>query len=433
MWRIGTASRSITPAAGLVMSPTTARPFGAIGTHDPLELKVLTLEPAHGDPLAILALDLIGTDSAFTQRLRQAVTTRVGQPWGNHLVVACTHTHSAPATLPGSQLGLVDAGYLDLVEEMAAEAMEEALATAHTGSLRFGTAPEPNVAHNRRDPHGPVDHQVSVLRAENRRGEVISLLVSYACHPTVLAPTNYLYSADYPGVVRRTLEQIYGGTALFLTGCAGQINVGHSSTDSFSGQAMQSRQFDRVRQLGRLVAASASRAAELSTPCAHRASLVQQIVELPLQDPPGPQEVAQLRQQWQAERMQAASQGHSLEMIDRLLAWSEQVNLASPQTSVAVEVQAYGLGHQHSLVFLPGESFVETALEIQQACGVPSLVASYCNQVVGYIPHPTAYPQGGYEVEQAYRIFGYPAPYRPQASLTLIEAGQQAALSALGR
>ena len=66
---------------------------------------------------------------------------------------------------------------------------------------------------------------------------------------------------------------------------------------------------------------------------------------------------------------------------------------------------------------MPGESFVEIAQGIQQASGVPSLVASYCNQVVGYIPFPTAYPQGGYEVDQAYMPFGYPAPYRPEASL----------------
>jgi len=333
--------------------------------------------------------------------------------------------------LSGSFLGQPNPAYLDLVEEMTTEAIEEALATAQTGSLRFGTAPEPKVARNRRDPHGPVDHQVSVLRAENRRGEVISLLVSYACHPTVLAPTNYLYSADYPGVVRRTLEQTYGGTALFLTGCAGQLNVGHHASASIAGQGFENRNYDQVRRIGRLVAASASRAAELATPCAHRASLVQQVVELPLQDPPGLQELAQLRQHWQAERVLAAARGDSLEMIDRLLAWSEQVDLASPQTQVAVEVQAYGLADQHSLVFLPGESFVETALEIQQACGVPSLVASYCNQVVGYIPHPTAYPQGGYEVDQAYRTFGYPAPYRPEASLQLMKAGSHAVQTAL--
>jgi neutral ceramidase len=432
MWRIGTATRNITPPVGLEMSGFIAREFGAIGTHDPLELKVLTLEPAHGDPLAILALDLIGTDSAFTQRLRQAINDRVGPDWGSHLAVACTHTHAGPAMLSGSFLGQPNPAYLDLVEEMAAEAMEEALATAQTGSLRFGTAPEPSVARNRRDPHGPVDHQVSVLRAENRRGEVISLLVSYACHPTVLGPTNYLYSADYPGVVRRTLEQTYGGTALFLTGCAGQLNVGHHASASIAGQGFENRNYDQVRRIGRLVAASASRAAELATPCAHRASLVQQVVELPLQDPPTAQQLQAMRANWETERQQAlAGYGGSLRMIEGMVAWSHQVPTMARQTSVAVDVQAYGLGNQHSLVFLPGESFVEIAQGIQQASGVPSLVASYCNQVVGYIPFPTAYPQGGYEVDQAYMPFGYPAPYRPEASLQLMEAGSHAVQTAL--
>ena len=434
MWRIGSATRNITPPAGVMMSPTTAREFPAIGVHDPLEIKALTLEPAHGDPLAILALDLIGTDTVLTQRIQQAVEARVGQGWGKNLIVSCTHTHSAPATLPVIQLGEVDEHYLDFVVDMAADALADSLANTQSGSLRFGTAPEPAVARNRRDPQGAVDPEISVLRAENRSGKVLAMLVSYACHPTVLAPTNFLYSADYPGVVRQTLEQVYGGTTLFLTGCAGQINVGHSSSDSFSGQGLKRRNFERMQQLGRVVAASAMRAAELAVNCADQGRLVRQSLLLPLDDTPARGEIEALRSRWKLEREQSlAGYGGNLHLLNSMIAWSEQVIGQPAQTAVPVEIQAYGIGQENCLVFVPGESFVEVALGIKEACGVPSLVASYCNQVVGYIPHPDAYPQGGYEVEQAYRIFGYPAPFRPQASLELMQAGSQAAKSALGQ
>lgn len=434
MWRIGSATRDITPPAGVVMSPTTAREFPAIGAHDPLQLKALTLEPAQGDPLAVLALDLIGTDAALTQRIREGVEARVGQGWGRHLVVGCTHTHAGPAMLPSAYLGQTDADYFDFLVDMAAEAVAEGLANAQNGSLRFGSALEPAVTRNRRVKDGPTDPQVSVLRAENRRGEVLALLVCYACHPTVLGPTNFLYSADYPGVVRQTLEQIYGGTTLFLTGCAGQLNVGHDSYASFSGKGFSKRNYDEVERIGRMVAASAMRATELAVVCPDQGRLVQQGLLLPLDSPHSANELELMRERWAQERQQALTgYGGSVRMLEGMIAWSEWVGNQPVQSEVTVEVQAYALGSEQCLVFVPGESFVEIGLGIKEACGVPSLVASYCNQVVGYIPYPDAYPQGGYEVDMAYMMFGYPAPYQPQASLELMQASSQAALRALGK
>ena len=50
------------------------------------------------------------------------------------------------------------------------------------------------------------------------------LIYSYACHPTTLGPDNYYISADYPGIVRRILEEWHPGLVpVFLQGCGADI------------------------------------------------------------------------------------------------------------------------------------------------------------------------------------------------------------------
>lgn len=43
----------------------------------------------------------------------------------------------------------------------------------------------------------------------------------------------------------------------------------------------------------------------------------------------------------------------------------------------------------------------------------------------GYIPNRAAYPAGGYEVAEAYRAYGRPAPFAPKASEALQAAAHE--------
>jgi neutral ceramidase len=63
-----------------------------------------------------------------------------------------------------------------------------------------------------------------IIKLEDNNGNIKGLLYNYACHPTSMGPNNYLISADYPGVVRKILEeQNPGMTAMFLQGCGADI------------------------------------------------------------------------------------------------------------------------------------------------------------------------------------------------------------------
>src|SRR5205807_970943 len=75
------------------------------------------------------------------------------------------------------------------------------------------------------------------------------------------------------------------------------------------------------------------------------------------------------------------------------------------------------------LVGLPGEPFVELGLEIRRHAPAGVVVAGYANGCPGYVPHRSAYEEGGYEVLHAHRA-GYcrPSAFAPEAGELLVEA-----------
>ena len=95
--------------------------------------------------------------------------------------------------------------------------------------------------------------------------------------------------------------------------------------------------------------------------------------------------------------------------------WAAALVAGTLPAHVEAEVMVIALGAV-SLVLLPGEMFVEFGLAIKaHAAPRPVLPLAYANGTPGYIPHRSAYAEGGYEVADAYRYYGAPAPFAPEA------------------
>src|SRR5439155_10965673 len=84
----------------------------------------------------------------------------------------------------------------------------------------------------RRQPTAPLDPTVTVLRLDRADGAPLAVLVNYACHPVIFGADNLEYSADFVGVMRKTLEEGFGGKplCLFLQGGDGDINPYDATT-----------------------------------------------------------------------------------------------------------------------------------------------------------------------------------------------------------
>jgi len=233
----------------------------ANGIHDALHAKALVL--AAGDSkLAIVTLDL---GSIVSRGLRDQVASKLGIPV---LLLAASHTHSAPSFLPPDGAAPPELSrYQQELEPKIFAAVERAannlfparLAIAR-GSLQLG--------YNRlllrddgraralfdnleRVPYGPVDPEFVLLEVQDAGGKPKALLVHYAVHAVVLGPTNCKYSADYPGVMQARVEAgLNGVQCMFVQGGAGDINP------LFEGRTgNEAEDFATTQKMGELLAA----------------------------------------------------------------------------------------------------------------------------------------------------------------------------------
>jgi neutral ceramidase len=240
-YRAGVARIDITPPIGHVLGGYSARTHGSTGLHDPLYATVLVIESG-GNSIALVTCDL-----------RSFVSTRVGElarrKFGiRNTLIDVSHTHSGPVTWE-----LHSPWYAEAEDKMV-EAIGKAKAAEFPAALVISKG-EIYLGHNRRKivdgkgvmwwrnaeklPSHPLDPTVMALQVKDDAGKTRAVLVNFACHPSVLGPDNYQYSADYPGAMKHYIEsQIPGATALFIQGGAGDINP-YRDKEPVAGQGFQ--------------------------------------------------------------------------------------------------------------------------------------------------------------------------------------------------
>jgi neutral ceramidase len=434
---LGTVNGDITPPLGSDLSGFIARTEPMAGVHDPLIVKAMVWaeDSALTNAAALVTLDVVDVAASEVATIRERVSALTGIP-GERVGITCTHTHGGPATMPDGRLGRCDVAYLDGVCQTAAETVAAATHALEPVVMRWASGDEPTVGKNRRIPGGIIDPAVPVLRFQRHDGTVAALLVSYGCHPVTLGPNNLQATADYPGYVRRTLEAVYpGATAHFVTGCCGQVNNGHTSRDGDKGRGMHWRTFAESERIGRAIAGAAMQAAEQAAridaalPVTDvevlpaRVRTARRTVPLPFLPTPETAELERLAAAWRAEAREVEQRERrpgELERLQVFLAWAEEVRSGPAVAAVEAEVMVIAIGDV-TLALLPGESFVEFGLEIKERTAPRRVVTlAYANGRPGYIPHRSAYPAGGYEVDEAFRYYGYPACFAPEAGEALV-------------
>lgn len=373
--RVGVATRDCTPPAGLAMSGFAARTQPAAGTHDPITVRALAV-----DDTVLVTVDACGLHEDFCSAVRAELPGAA--------VVTATHTHGGPATVPGRLGGPVDPSYLAALRGACVAAAREAIDARQPASVEAGAGPDPGVARNRRRADGPVFAPLTVLRFRRRTasgvGGLLASVVSYACHPVVLGPANRLWTADYPGVVRAVMEAADpGSTCLFLTGCCGELNTGHSARDSMTAGRSADRTFAAADLAGRRIADAALAVVTGEAPW-----------------PPG---------------SAAASGSLTLPLVTEgaPASWTARVTV----------LRWGGL----RIVALPGEPFSVTAQRTADLIPGECLVVGYADGSPGYLPPKEEYRYGGYEVEEAHRYYGMPGPFAPGAAEALTKLAAELA------
>ncbi len=401
--------------------------------------------------IVILDVDAIGFDLEWTNRILDEVgkLTRISR---EHIRFSCSHTHSGPNTF---RLATISEGlemalsYLESLPHLIAGAAWQAIENLQPVRVAVG-AGTCDINVNRRfcDPQGlrasgpnykgTVDHRVGVIRLDDFNEKPIAVVVHYACHPTIMAWQNQWFTPDYPGVMRKVVEQHTGGTCLFLQGAAGDIGPRAGYTGDLRAYrragtilglevakvalnlvTLPRREcYIGVLQSGAPIALYEK---EVLEPEITRLRITYGTVSMPLRKlRPIPQLEAEARKCLaDLEQAQSANNPDRVRMARaRLTQANWQADMArsyAGKSSVDWELQCIRFGTV-ALLSTRGEPFTDIALQIVARSPIPdTFFSGYSNGAFGYIPTKQAFSEGGYEIEAS--------PFAPEAADKLIEKG----------
>src|SRR4051812_31087189 len=246
-FRAGAARARITPETLGWIGGYGHRNRPAEGVAADLWARALALEDREGHRRVLVSADI----HIVTRRLHRDIVEAARERFGlaeRELMLVATHTHSGPA-LPEAFDPLIcwdltDADMqtlratADRIRDRILEATAGALADLRPARLSFGRG-EAHFGVNRRvpkdgeftfgaNPAGVSDPDVPVLRIALPDGTPRAVVFTYACHCTSIRNGHegfYRYHPDFAGVAAGEIERrLPGTTALYLTGCAGEID-----------------------------------------------------------------------------------------------------------------------------------------------------------------------------------------------------------------
>jgi hypothetical protein len=383
-FRAGVAKVDLDPPLGIPMAGYSVR--YSKGTLDPVEARVVAMSDG-SRTIAFVTLDLCYPfDPPVMDEIRAAVRDTVSE-----VIFHASHTHSGPTYAASPEAVKHAIPRVAGAIQAAARSMAPARIGNGWGQVYIGF--------NRRylEPDGslemlwrnetkisttfPVDPTVGVIRVDRMDGSPMAVLVHYSCHPVVLGPENLDYSADYPGEMRRYIEQQFADKgnvmAFFLQGAPGDINPFYDKTPL--GQDAVAL----MKQTGRTIGAEAVRVAKrIQTSAIPIPQLQTKTVIVPS------------RNRWNEEKLRVAVD-EKFHMEPARAARLMADNMQLPVTTLLLRT---GDPDQDlAFVGLPGEPFVEFETQLRSRSPIPnSFLIGYTNGYFAYFPTIAAAVRGGY-------------------------------------
>ena len=402
----------ITPPVGVYLIGM-ERSENSHGLHDDLYATAVAISDGKTE-IVILTADILFFMPGLIETVRKAISSQIGIPDKN-IMLCATHCHSGPAPVADEDRPQIEQAYTANLPFLLIGCIRMAHDNLKPAKIGFGNG-KANIGMNRRltrpdgitvisaNPDRPIDDQVGVVRVDSLDGHPLAVLVNYACHPVVLGNGSNVISRDWPGVMYDVVEKITGAKCLFIQGAAADINpLPGEPTD----------RMELVYQLGTEIGGEVVKVwATIETRPDVSLAVANKQLMLPLE--PASKYADKLPQL--VELDDAAGEL----TLEKFQGWLYSMGSRPQKTvgigdqqSVPCEVQAFRLGDT-ALVAFPAELFVKIGFAIKTRSPTKNtLVATYTNGSVGYIPMPEDYAFGGYEVLEAFYLYGLPAPFAP--------------------
>ena len=401
----GTGHQVITPTLGChLVGHFNDRVADSI--HDDLYVKAIALR-AGEVTLGLITCDLIDIPVAVVAGAKAQIEARTGVP-GTHVLISCTHTHTAPSAV-GALGTPPETAYAESLVPRIADALVMALAHLRPAELAHASGACHEEVHNRRwhmkdgrvvmnpgylNPEavrsaGPTDPELGLLilrESETRRP--LAVYANLALH-YVGNSCGTAVSADYFGEFSKALQRLAGSEFMVLlaNGCQGNIN-----NCDFTRPARRSvHPYHQQERVANVVAAETWKQWNMLRESDFSAdvSVDAELVQVPFRArTPSAAELA-------AARVRYAEPGSPTDA--EWIYARELVLLAEAPSAWDIPLQALRLGSV-ALVGLHGEVFVDVGLAIKAASPFRrTLVVGLANGSVGYVATDQALAEGSYE------------------------------------
>lgn len=374
--------------------------------HDDLYVKALALRSGEVT-VGLITCDLIDVPVSTVEGAKADISARTGVP-PTHVLISCTHTHTAPSAV-GALGTPATPGYAESLVPRIADAFVMALAQLRPAEMAQASGDCRQEVHNRRwhmkdgrvvmnpgyqnpdavRPAGPTDPELGLLilrETESRRP--IAVYGNLALHYVGNSCGTWV-SADYFGEYARALQRLAGAEFLVLlaNGCQGNIN----NCDFTRPARTSPHPYHPQERVANVVAAETWKQWNLlrESDFTSEVTLDAEVRHVPFKArTPTSAELAA------AQSLYAQADG------PRGAEWMyarEVVLVAEAPAEWQVPVHALRLGSL-GIVGLHGEVFVEVGLDIKSRSPLSrTMVVGLANGSVGYVATDQALAEGSYE------------------------------------
>lgn len=398
--KFGISKADITPQTPVFLAGFADRTHESEGVHDPLYAKAALLQA--NKTLAIITLDLVGSDRSFIDGIKSALQDKFGLHH-DEVLINFSHTHHAiaargPVQAEGGEFrrgSVIDFALLrDTLVSIVADCyahLEEGQLLLARGTTKFG------VSRRKLTEQGvqwkptydtEIDHDLFVLKLVDGKRQVKGIMYNYGCHPTSMSSDNYLISNDFPGKTNRVLEETYpGAAALFLQGCAGEVKPLKCAL----GDSFISCTFEQMEEAGAELAQAVVR-------------LIEQSAFAPVQGPfkTTLTEATLRMEQTPADYFEGIANNPAIGEVRRRGAARkiEQIKKGLTKERTSIYIGVWHLDDETRLIAMEGEISTEYAMLLKQLFpGGKTIVLGYTNGVSFYVPTRKMIGEGGYEVD----------------------------------
>jgi hypothetical protein len=362
----GAARINITPGTPIHMSGYDARTEVSKGVHDELFASALVFGSGKVKA-AVVAMDVIGVSHEFSTLTLKRIENETGiRP--EYILLCPTHTHGGPVNLTYGEKSTPEIeryvaelqNNIVAVVKQAMQKMVPAKIGAGKGTCTMNISRRARYADGSiwlgRNPDGPCDHDVSVVRVDDADSNPMAVFVNWPCHGTVNGQDNYYITADWPGSAARYVEKQMGQQIIVpvTAGASGDINPIYGPNTSF----------EDIDAIGMLVGEEVVRVAK------------------EIKTYPGAVSAGQ---------MSVTAKG-KLPSASR---FPNEKLMPGPDREIRLSILKIG-----NIIFsgVSGELMTEIGMQVKKASPYTNtIIITHCNGSSGYLCTDAAFPLGGYE------------------------------------